>query len=215
MKILCCGCSFTYGDELDNLNDAWPHQLGKMMGATVINNGKPGSSNRQIFHQVIRGVEEHNPDWVFVQWSLLYRTEHSDEEMEYVVWPGKQWKGNPKIHWLEHVKWVTAYNNPKWFSEQYHYVTVLLDHYLSARNIPFVSVDFDAFDPNMKLFYENLSKDNYLKPEQYFVFQNKFENICAWTFPHPKAPKQHPLVEGHEAIAKKYYEHYRNLSRIS
>jgi hypothetical protein len=215
MKILCCGCSFTYGDELENREEAWPHQLGQMMNAEVMNSGQQASSNRQILHQVIRGVENHNPDWVFVQWSLLYRTEHSDDDREYVVWPGRQWKGNPKQIWVEHSKWVTAYNRPEWYAEQYHYITVMLDHYLTARNIPWVMVDFDPLNEWAKHFSSYSVPTYYLQSQRYPTLFNYKENICAWYGPYPKAPGQHPLKEGHEAIAKKYYEHYRNLSGLS
>ena len=125
MKIVCCGCSFTYGDELEKREQAWPHRLGTMLNAEVYNLGQQAASNRQILHQAIRGVEQHQPDWVFVQWSLLYRTEHPDDDREYVIWPGRRFLGKPKPLWLEHVKWVSTYNQPEWYAEQFYFATTL------------------------------------------------------------------------------------------
>lgn len=215
MKILCCGCSFTYGDELKDRNQAWPYRLATMLDSEVYNFGQQAASNRQILHQVIRGVEEHAPDYVFVQWSLLYRTEHSDNDREYVVWPGRKFLGNPKPLWREHVKWVSTYNQPEWYAEQYHFVTTLLDHYLTARSISFIQVDFNPLD-EWALPFTNWAKSNYyLQPNRYLTLQNAKQNICDWYHPYPKGSGQHPLEEGHQAIAQHYYEHYRNLSGIS
>lgn len=218
MKILCCGCSFTYGDELEDRKQAWPHKLGQMLEADVVNLGKQAASNRQILNQVIQGVEEHKPNFVFVQWSLPYRTEHHDGCQEYVVWPTRQWRGDYRGEWVEHTKIVTANYNEnmrQWFAIQYFNITKLLDRFLISENLSFIQVDFDNHDPIIEILNKKRHQKNYLRPSQYVSLENNQENICSWYAPYPKAPKQHPLEEGHKAIARKFYEHYRNICGLS
>ena len=208
MKILCCGCSFTYGSELSDRTRAWPYRLGEMLEAEVINLGQQASSNRQILHRVIDSCHEHKPDFVFVQWSLIYRTDHSDNLEEYVVWPGRQWHGNPNYIQVEHTKLVTSWNNPTWYAKQFMYVTKLLDSFLTAHNIPWLSIDFDVTDDFVKNYHDLYKIEEYLQPKRNLTLYNKEENICAWYSPYPKAPGQHPLEEGHLAIAQNFYKHY-------
>ena len=48
MRLLTVGDSFTYGEELSDLNNAWPCLLGKQLGWSVTNLGQPASGNTRM-----------------------------------------------------------------------------------------------------------------------------------------------------------------------
>jgi hypothetical protein len=76
MKILCNGCSFTYGDgflESERESKIWPTLLGKKLQADVTNIAANGSSNLEIFLRTLRELDKNNYDLVIVQWSALRR----------------------------------------------------------------------------------------------------------------------------------------------
>ena len=52
MKIVAAGDSFTYGEELADLQNAWPYVLGKKISAEVVNLGRPACSNDKIFRLI-------------------------------------------------------------------------------------------------------------------------------------------------------------------
>lgn len=97
-RLIAFGCSNTFGQGLPDCHfvnkagkfypglhpskHAWPSKLGKLLGVDqVINMGKPGSSNKQIWHTIVNF--EFNPDdFVVCHWSLIQRScilyEHKD-----------------------------------------------------------------------------------------------------------------------------------------
>jgi hypothetical protein len=77
MKILCNGCSFTYGAgflEHERHEKTWPSILGNRLGATTVTNvAMKGSSNNEIFLRTLRAMDQTYYDIVIVQWSSLRR----------------------------------------------------------------------------------------------------------------------------------------------
>ena len=86
MKLLTVGDSFTYGEELGNLNDSWPNLLAQQLGAEVNNLGKPAAGNTKIIRTVIEQAD--TADIIVVAWSHFARMEMADEHGIYSVWPG-------------------------------------------------------------------------------------------------------------------------------
>ena len=50
-KIICVGCSFTFGTGLDE-EQTWPYKLNKILGGEFMNLGYPGGSMRYILWQL-------------------------------------------------------------------------------------------------------------------------------------------------------------------
>lgn len=90
MRLVAFGCSNTYGQGLPDCHFltkggnsqpgphpskyAWPAQLGKMLDASsVINMGRPGASNKQIWNTVMNFKFEPD-DFVVCHWSLIHRS---------------------------------------------------------------------------------------------------------------------------------------------
>lgn len=75
------GCSYTEGIGLDhesNSKDLWVnivHQsCPNLSGTALVNLGKGGASNLDIFQQAVRAIALHKCKYLFVQWTELYRT---------------------------------------------------------------------------------------------------------------------------------------------
>lgn len=89
-RLIAFGCSNTFGQGLPDCHfvnksgrsypglhpskHAWPAKLGKLLNVEqVINMGKPGSSNKQIWHTAIN-FEFEPDDFVVCHWSLVHRS---------------------------------------------------------------------------------------------------------------------------------------------
>lgn len=74
--LLVNGCSYTYGDELDNPEqERWSHFLGNLRSTEVVNIAKPGSSNSKIFRDTLDYIRVHCPSECVVMWSAFERVE--------------------------------------------------------------------------------------------------------------------------------------------
>ena len=85
MKLLTVGDSFTYGEELADINSAWPFLLGAKLGYEVINLAKPGSGNTRMIRHCIEQVNDY--DAVIIAWSHFARMEFADDLGPYDIWP--------------------------------------------------------------------------------------------------------------------------------
>ena len=91
MKLLTVGDSFTYGEELENLHQAWPYKLSDKLKAELVNLGQPASSNDSIIRRTVDFlINEPKIDLVVIGWSNIGRSEYADEFGYYDVWPGYQ-----------------------------------------------------------------------------------------------------------------------------
>jgi hypothetical protein len=77
MKILCNGCSFTYGGQLPEdrrITAAWPGQLAEIIDNSDVDNiAFSGSSNLEIFLRTLRQIQQQHYDLIIVQWSMFRR----------------------------------------------------------------------------------------------------------------------------------------------
>jgi hypothetical protein len=77
--ILLNGCSFTYGDELqDPANSRWGTHLGKLINRDIHNLSAPGASNSRIFRTTLTFLAEQDLselEGIIVMWSAFERVE--------------------------------------------------------------------------------------------------------------------------------------------
>lgn len=82
MKILCSGCSFTYGGgftEEERQSKIWPTLLENKLNQTLnnkvtVNNiAAPGLSNLEIFLRTLQQLQSQHYDTVIVQWTAFRR----------------------------------------------------------------------------------------------------------------------------------------------
>jgi hypothetical protein len=73
MRIYACGCSFTYGDELnDPVTQSWPAILATKLSADFTNAATSGGTNARTVYQTIKNTQD-NYDLYVIAWTTYSR----------------------------------------------------------------------------------------------------------------------------------------------
>ena len=215
MRLLTVGDSFTYGDELINLSDAWPYQLGERLGYTVNNLGMPGASNNYMVRTVLE--QSNSADIIVIAWSHFARMEVADEYGKFEIWPG----ANEAIHnQLPHRKELLNYIN-RYHDDRYSYMQhlvniVLIQNYLKANNKKYLMATAfcDRQLVNRLMGFPDIKNMAGQVDHRYFLGWPDI-TMMEWTYGTPQGPRGHFLKEGHAIVADKIYEYIGNLGWLS
>jgi lysophospholipase L1-like esterase len=209
MRLLTVGDSFTYGEELSDVNNAWPFLLGKKLGYEITNLAKPGSGNTRMVRHAVEQID--NYDIIIIAWSHFARTELADESGFYDLWPGCSSLPHKKFSpWRsEIIEYYSRHYNDQYLYNQYLINIVLLQNYLKSQNKKYLMLD--TFNNN------SYRKDNEVSNQidQTYYIGWPDETMMEWTYNTPQGPGGHFLEQGHEQVADKIYEYIRNLSWVS
>ena len=228
--IYCIGDSFTAGDELPDWEGqldsvrkpyptsqlAWPALLEKRTGQPVINWGRGGSGHTRIIKRAMDATFD-GADIVVVAWSSPFRIELADSLGPFNIWYDRnmtQMASSDKRNVV--VKWLASEHDEErtvpWYFSQWLRQIILLQSFFENRKQKYVMVLSHAVFPE-----EYLTKFKKLSDQidtTYFIgWPNNA--MTSWVDGTPKAPKGHPLEEGHTIIADKIYEHIRNFGWVS
>lgn len=209
-KILAIGDSFTYGEELDNLENAWPYILGKKLGCQIINKGIPGSSNYKMLRCIVES-DIRDIDLVIIAWSHFDRVEVSDEAGIYEIWPGGERKGPRKeAHWRGTIiDYFSRHHDDDYLYRQYLTYIILSQAYLQFQDKKYIMLD--SFGNHLDARRHHPNNQNLIKKidTTYFLGWPN-ESMLEWTIhsltPVPAGPGGHFLDEGHLIVADKIYK---------
>lgn len=216
--ILTVGDSFTYGEELTDLQNAWPYKLGQKTNSNIINLAKPGSGNKRMIRHVVHEVLESTQpiDLVIVAWSSPGRMEFADSDGIFDIWPG--YSGNmfkAEQPWrVELLNYIDRYHDDEWIYKQYLLDVILLQSFLKERNIRYLMCKTMGSDYYHHNYFLTRSIINQKIDTNYFIGWPS-EGMSEWTFGTDKGPYGHFLEEGHQKVANKIYEHIRHFGWIS
>jgi lysophospholipase L1-like esterase len=208
MRLLTVGDSFTYGEELSNLNNAWPYLLGNKLGYTVDNLAKPGSGNTRMIRHAVEQIN--NYDLIIIAWSHFARTELADENGFYDIWPGCSTLPHKEFSsWRsEVINYYSKHHNYQYLYNQYLINIILIQQYLKFNNKKYIMLD--TFGNNN--YRKNNTVVDQIDPTYYIGWPTT--TMMEWTHGCPKGPGDHFLEQGHEVVADKIYEHIRHLGRL-
>ena len=209
MKLLAVGDSFTYGEELSDINNSWPFLLGNKLGYEIINLAKPGSGNTRMVRHAVEQIN--NYDLIIIAWSHFARTELADENGFYDIWPGCRTLPHKEFSsWRsEVINYYSKHHNDQYLYNQYLINIILIQHYLKFNNKKYIMLD--TFGNNN--YRKNNTVVNQIDPTYYIGWPTT--TMMEWTHGCPKGPGDHFLEQGHEIVADKIYEHIRHLGWIS
>lgn len=212
MKILAVGDSFTYGYELADTQQAWPCVLARLLTAQVDNLSKPGAGNTHIVRTVVENAS--NYDLVVIGWTSPGRIEFADQIGTYDIWPG--WQGKAKIpHRVEIAKQITLAHNDVYLFRQFLINIILVQHYLDSIDVPVIMASTQGSNEH----YYNTCKSQAVDLLDKINYNNFIDwpnaGMAEWTFGCQQGPEHHFLEDGHQRVAEKYYEHYRNIRGLS
>lgn len=206
-KVLCIGCSLTYGDELVNPSiSSWPSLLGQLNNWKIHNIGKNRSSNDRIIRVAFEELHKQY-DLVIIAWTQISRFEIFEcNKNAYrdvsVLCPT-----------IRNFKWAEDYykhyssensNYRKWLQQ-----VILLQSYLEKINQPYIFCN--AFQ-DMSNLPEDSAIDrlkNQVDSRYYLGWMT--DSILDWTSTAPKGLGHHPLEEGHIIIANKINSFIHNV----
>jgi hypothetical protein len=202
--ILTLGCSFTAGEELDNVDQAWPSLIGQRLGQPVENLGESGSCNASMVRKLLAHTSHCAYDLVVIGWTDPNRFEAWHEQQHRPV--------TIMIDSQAGLAWTDDYYrysyNPQWAWERWIDQVVLAQEYLTARNQPylFVSVagtpDYNDRSQQIAHVCQLIRADRFVGWPARGMIQ-----IAADA---EQGPGGHPLARGHERIANEIISYIRN-----
>jgi hypothetical protein len=214
MKLLTVGDSFTYGDELEDLLDAWPYVLGNAIKYQVTNLGSPGTGNDLILQSAIDNYEEY--DIVIIAWSHFARIDFHDYESEYTIWPGgnlTKWNDVTLEHRAELQKYIDKHHNDVYYYHQYIWKVVSLQQFFKSINQKYIMIN--SFGNNVMHEHAPTEKlKKLIDPTYYVGWPGKTMMEMVGTNI-PRGPGGHFLELGHQIVATRIYERIRDLGWIS
>jgi len=210
MKLLVVGDSFTYGDELKDLNKSWPNLLVEKLGCEMLNLSKSGTGNTSMVRHCVEQTDGY--DIAVVAWSHWARIEFADENGIYDTWPGSQnLVFERRFEFRKQLlQYITEHHDDEYLYNQHLLGIVLLQNYFKTMNKQYIMLN--AFG-NPVIPNANPTLINQIDSTYYLGWPD--ENMMDWTWKTPRGPRNHFLDEGHQIVADKVYEHIRHLGWIS
>ncbi len=228
MTAFFIGCSLTYGDDLENKNDAWPSLVAKSKKIDFVNGAVSGGSNERIVYQVVKNLDEY--DRFYIAWSDISRfTRYFNDNHEInfnIQLENRRFSNEPCF--VNYGKLHYRY----WYNELYAFKTwlqqiVLLQTYLDANSKKWMMIN--AFGNNVERWtsdwpdFNNSVKSllcfDQMEDEQLFLEHSEIKkleqkidttrfpgwknvSLATLTRDYPKGLTNHPLKQGHQAIAE-------------
>jgi hypothetical protein len=217
-QLLTVGDSFTYGDELDDVYQAWPYKLADSLGYEVNNLGLSGCSNSSIVRRTLEEISVNQYDLIVVGWTNPGRIEWKDQVGNaYSVWPGHPTNTRfvNEQPWRESlIDFVSQYHSAEYLYQQYLIHVLTLQSYCQVDGINLLMMDIMHNN-----YYRAVGKEQHVNlsnqiDKTKFIGLNKF-GMTELTRHLPKGPGNHPLAQGHKKIAETIYEHIRNSNWFS
>jgi hypothetical protein len=214
MKLYTVGDSFTYGEELSVPQHAWPSVLCDMLGLdwSLVNEGRPGTSNAWCVKRTINAVIEHKPDLIVVGWTSCGRQEFNDAQGVFTIWPGC----TPHAYWLNPdqaqdvdrgtiSRWLTMHSESVYEFRNWIRQVILLQCFLKQHNIEYRFVNtFDNLNLLQQLNHNADDLISLIDTDCFVGWPN--QQMVEMMADAPKGPGGHPLELGHQRIAEKIYE---------
>ena len=131
-NIVAVGDSFTYGEELKLVQNAYPYLLADKLSANIVNLAKPGSGNKRIVRSVIEHVANDQPvDLVIIGWSSPGRMEFADADGIYDIWPGNNgtlFQSRNQLWRTDLLNYINKHHDDEWIYKQYLLDVILLQN---------------------------------------------------------------------------------------
>ena len=216
--ILFDGCSWTWGDELEDKEaHRFSQLLSNMVNMNHVNIAEPLKSNNSILRTTLEYCEKNTVDIAIIQFSCTSRTEiripRKDNYMYLSI--GSVLK-NGYSRDLSKKYYENIHNDNEEMSN-FHKNKFLLEYYFKSKNIPYFFVNIDR--PNKRL--EDVVISSWGKMMDQKPVKSLLELLGnRFTHPHHYAQgrqkesdrrsRGHPNILGHKVIAEYIYDNFLN-----
>ena len=217
-NIVAVGDSFTYGEELKKVENAYPYLLANKLSANIVNLAKPGSGNKRMIRSVMDHIVTDQPvDLVIIGWSSPGRMEFADADGVYDIWPGRSgnvFESNNQLWRNDLLNYINKHHDPAWIYKQYLLDVILMQNYLKSKMISYLMVTTVSNEYYHSTFHEkNLPLSKEIDRDFYLGWPT--DGMAEWTSGCKRGPNGHFLEDGHKKVAEKLYEHIRYINWIS
>lgn len=199
--ILAAGDSFTYGDELQDRQRAWPRLLAELLDTDVVNLAESGASNDAMLRLVVEHTVNQTWDLVVVGWTNPERFEVWSELTQHpVTVMHNSLAGLPWTDDYYRYSYNAEYSYGRWFQQ-----VLLLQQYLTSRQQPYLFVNVAGlWDEHV----QHVAITQHIDATRYPGWP--CQGMLEWTQDQARGANGHPLEAGHEQIAQKIYEYTRH-----
>lgn len=173
MKTYFNGCSFTYGDELENpMQDSWPVLTASKLNFEFLNDAVPGGTNDRIMYKTIQNIG--NYDCFIIAWTTYTRfTEYNPvDNFEINFTPvlkidvSAHYSDDLKNNYKKFKDYGTMYYK-YWFNEIFEFKKwlqqiILLQTFFKSNNKSYIMLN--TFSNNL---------ENFLQPHSRFINATK------------------------------------------
>ena len=207
MKIAFAGCSFTWGDELENPEEQrFSRLVCNKLGSEEYNLAGRGWSNDILLHKFLKFCNSsEKPDVAVIQWTAISRWQAWDESQKDWEVLCTQKKYHLKLNAVRYYRNVYTHHHG---IENYWKDVYLAEQYCKDNDIKLIMLDMDYKDLNDTRYFNGV---NYVSPYQ-FLCKGYRQNIVGGLLPRPKKDRdavwyeyymenRHPNVKGHQIIA--------------
>jgi hypothetical protein len=220
MNILTLGDSFTYGEELSDLNQSWPIQLANKLNSFVVNLGRPSNSNPAMSRELVEYFSQKandTPDLVIIGWSSPGRLEFSDIGGNFNIWPGNSGKLFKQFHpWRDDLlQYLNQYHNDEFMYQKFLHDVIFVQNFLKSHGIKYIMINTVGNEYYKNNFARKFKYYEHLIDTQYFLGWDEQEGMAEWTEGCPRGQNGHFLDDGHMKVTSKLYEYIGNLGWIS
>lgn len=193
-RLVVHGCSFAYGEELENIaNQSWAALVAKSLNLELLNLAKPGFSNDGAIEELIAESLDPNNDLVIMMWTWNHRINIVDEEGWFTCFPENSDGGIRNM--ISNT--IMGIADQNWLFRRWLTQVILLQEYFKSKGIKYLFVNafydvdntpkehplFDQIDTKYFLGWPHVSFSS-LAQENYGLL-----------------PLGHPNAEAHAALA--------------
>jgi hypothetical protein len=237
MKLYFNGCSHTFGDDLVDLNQAWPSLIAKQLGCKFVNDAVSGGTNDRIMYRTIKNIQ--NFDKFYIAWTYTtrftrYRADNNHEVNFNPNFKHELYGNNQEFRNYSQLHYTIWYNELHAFKIWLQNI-ILLQRLFESENKPYIMINADDnhldrwtapwqnFNSSVKsLLCFDLMNDQQLYDEhaeiQTLIQKINFENFIGWGSwcitklhqDYPVGTTGHLLTQGHQAIADYILTHDTN-----
>jgi hypothetical protein len=243
MKIYTVGCSFTYGDELnDPHQSAWPVLLANKLNASVFNNAVPGGTNARTVYHTIKNTKDHY-DLYLISWTDYSRFTYYKSDNNFEINFNAKLKHSLFQNSSFYKNWGSDLYK-YWYNELYAYKIWLqqiiqLQTFLESKNKSYLMINSHrnylpewtsteaVFKDQVKnlINFDIMNDDQILaehKEIQYYLSLINKDTFFNWgdffisqlCATFPTGPGGHILETGHEYLADLIYTHLCSKSKL-
>ena len=197
-RLITHGCSFTYGEELQDPSvSSWPALVSAQLGIDLVNLARPAYSNDAILQDIVaQDINQSDySDLIVICWTSNLRMMFHDMDGHYTVMSTTKDKGHRKQ--ISDLLLTTT--DLRWLYERWLTQVILAQSYLESRHAKYLFFNaFDNQDANKTLKSPLKSKIN----TSHFIGWPD-QGFTEWAYPCKLGPRGHPLEQGHSKVADK------------